>query len=158
MLYALLKLVHLYTVVIWVGGMVFALFCLRPAALGLPPPTRVPLMHTALGRFFKLVLVSSVLTLLSGGWMMSRVAQTTHQTGAKFNMPLEWMAMAVGGVLMVAIFMHIRFALFKRLTHAVAAQDWPAGGAALGSIRTWVGVNLALGTLIVTAVVLGTMS
>jgi uncharacterized membrane protein len=158
MLYALLKFVHLYTVVIWVGGMVFALFCLRPAAMTLPPPTRVPLMHAALGRFFNVVLVSSVLTLLSGGWLMSRVAQTTHQTGAKFNMPIEWMVMASGGVLMFAIFGHIRFALFKRLTRAVSASDWPASGAALASIRTWVGVNLAIGTLIIAAVVLGTMT
>jgi uncharacterized membrane protein len=49
---------------------------------------------------------------------------------------------------MVAIFMHIRFALYKRLSHAVTASDWPAGAAALGQIRLWVSVNLGLGVVV----------
>jgi uncharacterized membrane protein len=56
--------------------------------------------------------------------------------------------MTVLGVAMVAIFMHIRFALYKRLSAAVAASDWRAGGAALAQIRLWVSVNLGLGVLI----------
>ena len=64
-------------------------------------------------------------------------------------MPLAWTVMAVLGVVMVAIFMHIRFALFKRLGRAVAASEWAAGGAALAKIRTWVSINLGLGVLIV---------
>jgi len=53
---------------------------------------------------------------------------------------------------MVAIFMHIRFALYKRLARAVAASDGSAGAAALAQIRKWVAVNLSLGviTLLVT--------
>ena len=64
-------------------------------------------------------------------------------------MPLAWTLMATLGLVMVAIFGHIRFALFKRLQRAVALSDWAAGGQALGSIRTWVGVNLALGAITV---------
>ena len=70
-------------------------------------------------------------------------------------MPLDWAVMAVLGVLMVAIFGHIRFVLYKRLSAAVAAQDWPAGAAQLGQIRQWVLVNLVLGLLIVVVVRLG---
>ena len=40
----------------------------------------------------------------------------------------------------------------------MVAQDWPAGGAALGAIRTWVGVNLAIGALIILVVRLGAMN
>jgi len=44
---------HFAAVVVWIGGMVFAHFCLRPAALAtLQPPQRLPLMAAALGRFF----------------------------------------------------------------------------------------------------------
>ena len=32
MLYATLKAIHLLSLVVWLGGMVFALFFLRPAA------------------------------------------------------------------------------------------------------------------------------
>ncbi|MBA4267756.1 MAG: hypothetical protein C0453_21995, partial [Comamonadaceae bacterium] len=66
-----------------------------------------------------------------------------------FNMPLNWTLMTVLGLVMMAIFGHIRFALFKRLSKAVAASDWPAGGAALASIRTWVGINLAIGVVVI---------
>jgi len=55
---------------------------------------------------------------------------------------------------MVAIFLHIRFALFKRLSRAVDAADWPAGGAALGQIRQWVAINLGLGVLIMAVTLL----
>jgi uncharacterized membrane protein len=50
---------------------------------------------------------------------------------------------------MVAIFMHIRFALYKRFSRAVAVSEWAAAGAALAQIRTWVSVNLGLGVLVV---------
>lgn len=149
MLYAILKLLHVLSIVVWVGGMVFAAFFLRPAAMQLPPPQRVQLMHAALQRFFAAVVVAVLVVFVTGGWMIGRAAKETVQAGLTFNMPLDWTLMAALGVLMMSIFAHIRFALYKRLDRAVAAQDWPAGGAALASIRTWVGVNLALGTLII---------
>lgn len=154
MLYAILKLLHILAIVVWIGGMVFAHFFLRPAALQLPPPQRVPLMHAALQRFFAAVLVAVGVVLVSGGWMIGRAAKDTVQAGLGFNMPLDWTIMATLGLVMMAIFGHIRFALFKRLGRAVAAQDWPAGGAALASIRTWVSVNLAIGVTIIVVTLL----
>jgi uncharacterized membrane protein len=158
MLYALLKLLHLLCVIVWIGGMSFAHFCLRPAALSLPPPLRVPLMRDALGRFFGIVLVAGTLAVASGGVMMWRAISASSQAGVPFNTPLEWRFMAVGGLLMLAIFGHIRFALFKRVQMAAELQNWPVAAAGLNSIRIWVGFNLVLGLLIVAAAVLGTMS
>jgi uncharacterized membrane protein len=158
MFYALLKLLHLLCVIVWIGGMAFAHFCMRPAALALPPPLRVGLMRDALARFFGIVTVASVLAVVSGGVMMWRAVAASSQAGVPFNTPLEWRFMAVGGLLMLAIFGHIRFALFKRVQRAADAQDWPAAGAALNSVRMWVGFNLVLGVLIVAAAVMGTMS
>ena len=156
MAYALLNTVHLLAVVVWLGGMFFAHFCLRPAAMSLPPAQRVPLMATALGRFFQAVAVSIGLIVASGGWMLWRVATTTKQTGAPFNMPLEWLVMAVLGVVMMLVFGHIRLVLYRRLQRAVAAQDWPAGGDALVAIRGWVAINLTVGAVIVLVVMMGT--
>ena len=149
MLYSTLKLVHVLSIIVWVGGMVFAHFFLRPATLALEPAVRVQLMHGVLQRFFSAVLVAVVLVLGSGLWMIGNVAKQTVQAGGNFAMPLDWTVMATLGLLMVALFGHIRFVLFKRLQRAVAAADWPAGGKALANIRTWVGVNLALGLLTV---------
>jgi uncharacterized membrane protein len=149
MIYAALKLAHVLAIIVWIGGMVFAHFFLRPATLSLEPPQRLRLMHDALGRFFQAVLVAAVVVLASGLWMIGRVAKESVQAGLGFNMPLNWTIMAALGILMIAIFGHIRFSLFKRLGKAVAASDWAAGGAALASIRTWVSINLAIGAAIV---------
>jgi uncharacterized membrane protein len=156
MAYALLKTVHLLSVVVWIGGMFFAHFCLRPAAMTLAPPQRLPLMAMALGRFFQAVSVAIVLILASGGWMLWRVASTTKATGGPFNMPLEWHVMVGLGIVMMLIFGHIRFALYPRLRRAVAASDWPAGGEALASIRGWVAINLTIGIVIVLVTLMGT--
>ena len=69
-------------------------------------------------------------------------------------MPLSWTIMATLGIVMIAIFGHIRFALYKRLSQAVAASNWKAGGAAMASIRTWVGINLVIGVLIMAVTLL----
>ena len=154
MIYAILKTLHVLSIVVWVGGMAFAHFFLRPAVAPLDPPVRLRLMHDVLGRFFKAVLVASLLTLASGVWMLGRVAKQAVQSGGSFEMPLAWTLMTVLGVAMVAIFMHIRFALYKRLNAAVGASDWSAGGAALEQIRRWVSVNLGLGVLIIAVTLL----
>jgi len=149
MIYATLKTLHLLSIVVWIGGMVFAHFFLRPAVAQLEAPLRLRLMHDVLGRFFQAVLVASLLTLASGVWMLGRVAKQVVQSGGNFEMPLAWTIMAVLGVVMVAIFMHIRFALYKRFSRAVAVSEWAAAGATLAQIRTWVSVNLGLGVLVV---------
>src|SRR5450830_304217 len=77
MFYATLKTIHLLSVIVWIGGMVFAQFFLRPAAATLEAPERVRLMHDVLGRFFNAVLVAAGLALASGLWMMGRIARQT---------------------------------------------------------------------------------
>ncbi len=158
MLYALLKAVHLLSIVVWVGGMFFTLYCLRPALAALDGPLRVRLMLATLGRFFKVVLVAAGLVLATGGWMIGSASRDAAQAGANFNMPLDWTVMAVLGGLMVAIFGHIRFVLFRRLERAANAQLWPVGAQALGSIRSWVLVNLVLGVVIIVVTRLGAVS
>jgi uncharacterized membrane protein len=75
MIYATLKLLHVLAIVVWIGGMVFAHFFLRPAVAQLEPAVRLRLMHDVLGRFFQAVLAASLLTLVSGVWMLGRVAK-----------------------------------------------------------------------------------
>ena len=148
MLYAILKTLHVLSIVVWVGGMVFAHFFLRPAVAQLEGPVRLRLMHDVLGRFFQAVLVASLLTLASGVWMLGRVAKQVVQSGGSFEMPLAWTLMSVLGTLMVAIFLFIRFVPFRKLARAVAAANWTAGAAALAQVRLWVSVNLGLGVLV----------
>lgn len=149
MLFILFKLLHLLAVMVWVGGMFFAHFFLRPAVQGLQPPERVKLMHSVLQRFFAVVMVLVVVILASGVGMIGSIHAMAGAAGGKFNMPATWIVMSILGLAMMAVFGHIRFALFKRLERAVEAKDWPAGGKALESIRKWVALNLALGLVII---------
>ena len=155
MLYAILKTLHLLAIIVWIGGMVFAHFFLRPSLGTFEPAVRVRLMHAVLGRFFSAVLAAMAVTLVSGLWMIGQVAKQVVQAGAPFSMPLEWTIMATLGILMMLIFGHIRFVLYQRLSRAAQAADWPAGAAVLAQIRTWVLLNLGLGVLIVLVTLLG---
>ena len=69
MIYALLKLVHLLSVIVWMGGMAFSHFFLRPALAELDPPAKARLMAAVLSRFLNTVLVLSTVTVVSGLWM-----------------------------------------------------------------------------------------
>lgn len=149
MLYATLKLVHLLSIVVWIGGMVFAHFFLRPAVQALEPAARVRLMHDVLDRFLSAVLIAVVLVLASGGGMIVLAAREAAQTGGRFAMPLGWTAMAAIGLVMVGIFGHIRWVRWMRLRHAVTTENWPAGAKALAEIRQAVAINLALGVAVV---------
>lgn len=138
MTYKILLLLHVSAVVVWIGGMVFAHFCLRPAAIEmLAPPQRVPLMHASLARFFAIVTLAIAVILASGLTMMLLV-------GLK-NAPLAWHIMFGLGVLMMAIFGHIRFGPFRRLARCVTAADWPGAAAQLMQIRLLVAVNMGIG-------------
>jgi uncharacterized membrane protein len=153
LIYRLWLLAHLLGVIVWVGGMFFAHTALRPAAAATiaEPPLRVALMAAALGKFLAWA-GASVLLILISGLMMMLIAGGAR---GMFAVPPYIHIMFALGLLMMAIFGHIRFALFKRLKRAVAASDWPAGGTALASIRLWVAVNLALGAIIVAVVIVG---
>jgi uncharacterized membrane protein len=158
MIYALLKLTHLLGTAVWIGGMFFTLFCLRPAAMSLQPPVRVAFMQAVLGRFFSVVAVAGLLTVGSGLAMVLRTRFSSTQAGISFNMPIDWWTMAVLGLVMLAVFSRVALVLYPRLKRAVADQEWQAGGVLLGEIRNWVAVNLGLGTLIVVVVVMGAMT
>lgn len=150
MSYSLWLLVHLLGVIVWVGGMFFAHFALRPAAAELlQPAQRLPLLAATLGRFFKWVAWSIVLILVSGVAIMMLLVSNGARLGAHIH------SMTIIGLIMIAIFWHIRFSVFKRLRTAVAAEDWPAGAVAMNRIRQLVLVNLVLGGITTVVVFVG---
>ena len=137
---------HVISVVVWVGGMFLAYMAVRPAAVEvLDPPQRLRLWAGIFQRFFPWVWLAVIL-IVGSGFMMWGMMRT---------MAPYIVVMATIGVLMTLIFLHIFFAPFQRLKRAVAAQDWTAGGAALGQIRKLVGLNLVLGLVTVAVAILG---
>lgn len=149
-MYIFAKFLHIIGFTIWIGGMFFAHNCLRPvAATTLEPPQRLPLLAGVMGKFFKWVWVAIVLIFASGMHMMVIM----HSGGGK--PPHYVQAMFLIAVVMLLIFGHIFFAAFKRMKRAIAAQDWPAAGAAMGQIRTLIFVNLILGSITIVIGALG---
>jgi len=155
MVYELLKLLHVVAIIIWVGGMFFAHFFVRPALGQLDAPVRFQFSQQVIGSFFKVVIFASLTTLITGYWMIGRVARAASEANIPFAMPLNWTIMATLGTIMVLIFFHIRFAIFKRFSAATFAQDWAAAAKNMQTVRTWVGINLLLGGITVVVALLG---
>lgn len=133
-------LLHVVAVVIWVGGMFFAYMVLRPvAATQLEPPQRLTLWNGVFGLFFPWVWAAIVAVLATGFWIIFAFYGGMGAVGFHVH------AMLALGIVMMLIFMHVFFAPYGRLKRAVAAQDWPAGGKALGQIRMLVGINTLIG-------------
>ena len=134
---------HLLAAVLWVGGMFFAYVCLRPAALALAPPQRMPLWAGAFARFFPWVWAAVVLLPATGYWMIFNVFGGMGQAGLYIHL------MQGLGIVMIAIYLHVFFAPYRRLQRAVAAADFAAAGQQLGEIRRLIAVNLGLGLVTV---------
>ena len=138
----LIMVLHVLSVVVWVGGMFFAYMCLRPiAASQLEPPVRLQLWSGVFSKFFPFVWIAVVLLPLTGYMMINNLY------GGMGNAPLYVHLMNGIGSLMIFIYLHVFFAPYQRLKRAVAILDWPAGGKALAQIRVLVGVNTALGLI-----------
>ena len=141
-------LLHVLSVVVWVGGMFFAYMALRPvAATLLEPPQRLALWAGVFGKFFPWVWAAVVLILLTGLHMLMTLSGN--------GLPVYALAMLVLGVVMMLIFAHVFFAPYRKLKRAVGEQNWPAGAAALAQIRMLIGINLSLGILTIAIVFLG---
>jgi uncharacterized membrane protein len=139
---------HLAGVVLWVGGMFFAWVCLRPvAASQLQPPARLALWSSVFARFFPWVWGAVVAILFSGLATLLFVGMS--------HAPLHWHLMLLLGLIMCSIFVYVFVAPYQKLKSAVAVQDWPTGGAALGRIRQLIGTNLLLGFLTIAVASLG---
>ncbi len=155
MLYATLKAFHLLAVIVWVGGMAFMLLCLRPAGRVLEPPARIALMHAAIGRFLAVVAVAIAVIFVCGAAMVALAWSAASRAGLRFNMPLDWYVMFAVFFVMLAVFVHIRAVLFRRLDAALRDQRWPDGANALGAIRWEVSANLVLGVFVTVLARLG---
>ena len=135
---------HILSVVLWVGGMFFAHQVLRPVAVQqFEPPQRLKLWTQVFRRFFPWVWGCIVLLLLSGYWMVFRLF------GGMSGIGLHIHIMQALGWLMILLFMHLYFAPFRRLKEAVITEQWPEAGKRLNQIRLIVGINLVLGLIVI---------
>lgn len=135
-------LLHVLSVVVWVGGMFFAYVVLRPvAAATLEPPQRLTLWVNIFQRFFPFVWAAVITLPITGVWLIYVFWHSSP------GLPMYVHLMSGLAVVMILIYMHVYFAPFKRLKNAVAIQDWQEGGRRLGQMRKLIGINLTIGLI-----------
>ncbi len=145
----LFKLIHLLSVLIWVGGMFFAHIVLRPAAVeALEPPQRLRLWNAVLRRFFNWVWGAIGAILVTGLYMI-------YQYGGIVHVARHVHIMLVLGLMMMVIFGYMFFACYVPFSLHVVRQRWKEAEERLGKIRKLVALNLALGLLTIFVVVIG---
>jgi len=134
---------HLLAALFWVGGMAFAYWILRPAAVPLDPPMRLPLWRRVFAKFLPWVGVAVVVLLATGYAMLAKYF------GGFAGAPLYINVMQGLGWLMVLLYLHLYFAPWKRFRAALDQNILLDASRALNQIRIIVAINLALGVLTV---------
>ncbi len=134
---------HILSAVVWVGGMFFAHFVLRPSAGPLDPAVRIAQWDRVFDRFFRWVWLAVVLLLGTGYWMIF------VRFGGFAHLQLYINLMQGLGWIMVLLYLHLWFAPYKRFRRAVAANDIAAAAKAMNGIRHIVATNLTLGLILI---------
>ncbi len=134
---------HILSAVVWVGGMFFAHFVLRPSAGALEPPVRVAQWDRVFRRFFAWVWTAVVLLIATGYWMVA------VRYGGFANLALYVNIMQGLGWIMILLYLHLWFAPYRRFKRAVAANDIPSAAKALNGIRLIVTINLTIGLILI---------
>lgn len=146
---ALYKLLHLLSVIVWVGGMFFAYVILRPSiGQTLKLPERMRLWDRVFHRFFKWVWLAIFLLLSSGFYMI-------YLYGGMAVMPMFIHLMLFSGIIMMLIFVYLFFGCYVYFNQLVEEKEWHQAEEKLATIRKLVAVNLAIGLLTVAIIIVG---
>ena len=142
-MWPLIKFAHLASAIVWMGGMAFMLYALRPAISMLTPPQRLTLMADVLRRFFAIVRVAIAVLAVTGLSMILHIGMS--------RAPLGWHLMMGIGLLMFAVFGHLDAGPHRRLRRAVADADWPTAAAQMKRIPLLATINFVLGWIAIAA-------
>ena len=152
-MYDYAKLLHLIAGIVWMGGMTFMLFALRPAAVAsIEAQPRAVLMGQVWQRFYVWVLVAVVVLFGTGTHLYSSTFRAARLATGNGSVPLGWNVMLVLGVTMMLVFGHIFFAGFKKYRRAIAAAEWALAAKAGGLIHKMTLLNFTLGWLAIVSV------
>lgn len=140
-MYQLLIILHVLAVIVWLGGMFFAYFALRPAMSSqLQPPQRLPLWAETLTYFFRWVWLAIVVLWLSGFGLMAVLGAA---------LPTYVHIMMTLAALMTIIFILVFFIPFRLLKKRCLEHIWSEAAKSLNQIRIAVATNLVLGGIII---------
>jgi uncharacterized membrane protein len=128
---------HILAALIWVGGMFFAHFMLRPSVGPLDPAIRLGLWRRVFARFFPWVWAAIAVLLVSGFTMRD------------LGLGGRYVDLMMGiAIIMMLAFAHLYFAPWKRFRRAVDGGNFAEAGKQITQIRYIVTFNLALGLIV----------
>ncbi len=130
---AVANFLHILGVLIWIGGMFYTLFILRPS-LNVIGKEKLVLIPELMGRFFKFVWIAIFLLLITGGYRAHLHVQS-YIFDAKLLIYL----------VMVLIFSYIYFNLYKKLIKA-SNEEKPL---LINKITALIKLNFSLGLIVI---------
>jgi len=131
-------LLHQLASIVWIGGMFFSHFFLRPVLKrSLEPPARIQLALGVFRRFFPWVWVCIAILWISGAWVAIVIS--------KAKIGLHVLAMAGTALAMTLIFAYLFAFPYRKLRIAVDYENWRWASAKFSQIRKLMAVNLGLG-------------
>lgn len=145
-LWGLVLAIHILCIVIWVGGMFFALIVLRPSLSSLDPAPRVAVHNQVFRRFFLVIWHVMPIALITGYAMLFGV----YGGFAGANWAVQTMQGL--GLIMAAVFLFVFFGPWPRFRAAISPAR---SAAAADTIRKLILLNLALGLVTVFIAALG---
>ncbi|ABI62209.1 Hypothetical protein GbCGDNIH1_1311 [Granulibacter bethesdensis CGDNIH1] len=134
MLSSVLLAVHLLGTVLWVGGMIFALFVLRPNLILIQPAERVAFHMAVLGRFF------AILRLVIPAILLSGFIMSFSLYGSFARAPWQVHVMTLTGLIMACVYGAILSGPWRSLQNGAIPPV-----SAFDRIRQLVHVNFGLG-------------
>lgn len=140
---------HGLAATVWVGGMFFAYFVVRPSLAALEPDAKFPLWVAVFSRFFLWVWVSVLVLLPSGYWLVFR------SFGGFSTSPLYVHIMHLAGLFMFSLFAFLFVRPWPALKQCVQEKQWTSAGQALNAIRRIVLINLITGLVLISMVYAG---
>jgi len=146
---ALMIAAHTLAAAVWVGGMFFAYVVLRPAAVALDPPLRLPLWAGVFKRFFPWVWLIVLVLLLTGYGMIFGIFKGFANAHTSIHI------MHLLGLVMMGIFVYLFHKPYKSFKQSVADERWPDAATALNKIRQFILANLVLGFVVIAVAVSG---
>ncbi len=138
-------MLHLLAALVWVGGMFFSYWILRPvfASQMIPPNELPPLWRQIYKRFFTYVWISIIVLFITGFWMM------LYGLGGFGAVPISIHLMMTLAIIMVGIFVYIQFGPFQKMCQSIDTGDKQAAAAQMVKLRTVISINMYLGIFVV---------
>lgn len=142
---------HQLASIVWIGGMFFAHFALRPTLKrALEPQARLQVVLGVFRRFFPWVWLCVASLWLTGGWISVVVLEG--------NLSLHVGGMIAIALVMTLVFVYLYLVPFRRMRLAVEQEVWRRASTEFDRIRQLMAFNLTLGILTVIIAVSGPLA